>query len=86
MNKPVYLGLSIPETSKIVMNKFWYDYVKPKYGKKQKYVAWIQTALLSTKNRRHLRIHFKRCWNKIYTSNHELDQLLHKGKIKKLLD
>ena len=36
MNKPVYLGLSIPETSKIVMNKFWYDYVKPKYGKKAK--------------------------------------------------
>ena len=27
MNKPVYLGLSI---------KFWYDYVKPQYGKKVK--------------------------------------------------
>ena len=34
MNKPVYLGLWILELSKILMYKFWYDYVKPKYGKK----------------------------------------------------
>ena len=32
--KPVYLGLSILETSKIVMHKFCYDYLKPKYGEK----------------------------------------------------
>ena len=31
MNKPVYLGLSILELSKILMYEFWYDYVKPKY-------------------------------------------------------
>ena len=36
MNKPVYLGLSILELSKILMYEFWYDYVKPKYGKKAK--------------------------------------------------
>ena len=36
MNKPVYLGLSILELSKILMCEFWYDYVKPKYGKKAK--------------------------------------------------
>ena len=34
MNKPVYLGLPILELSKILMYKFWYDYVKPKYGEK----------------------------------------------------
>ena len=36
MNKPIYLGLSILEISKIVMYKFWYDYMKKKiwrYGK-----------------------------------------------------
>ena len=33
-NKPVYLGLSILESSKILMYEIWYDYVKPKYGKK----------------------------------------------------
>ena len=36
MNKPVYLGLSILELSKILMYEFWYDYVKPKYGEKAK--------------------------------------------------
>ena len=36
MSKPVYLGLSILELSKILMYEFWYDYVKPKYGKKTK--------------------------------------------------
>ena len=34
MNKPVYLGLSILELSKVLMYKFWYDYVKPKHGEK----------------------------------------------------
>ena len=31
MNKPIYLGLSILEISKIKMYEFWYDYVKSKY-------------------------------------------------------
>ena len=34
MKKPVYLSLSVLELSKIVMYKFWYNYVKPKYGEK----------------------------------------------------
>ena len=34
INKPVYSGLPILEISKIVMYKFWYDYVKLKYGEK----------------------------------------------------
>ena len=34
MNKTVYLGLSVLELTKILMYKFWYDYVKPKYGEK----------------------------------------------------
>ena len=36
MSKPVYLGLSILELSEIVMYEFWYNYVKPKYGEKEK--------------------------------------------------
>ena len=31
MNKPIYLGLSILEISKLLMYEFWYDYMKPKY-------------------------------------------------------
>ena len=36
LNKPIYLGLLMLDSSKIVMYEFWYDYVKPKYGKKAK--------------------------------------------------
>ena len=36
MIKPVHLGLSILDLSKILMYEFWYDYVKPKYGEKAK--------------------------------------------------
>ena len=32
MSKPGYFGLSILEMSKAVMQEFWYDFVKPKYG------------------------------------------------------
>ena len=32
INKPIYLGLSILDISKILMYKFWYDYMEPKYG------------------------------------------------------
>ena len=34
MNKPIYLGLSIFDISKITMYEFWYDYVKIKYQDK----------------------------------------------------
>ena len=34
MNKPIYLGLSILDISKITMYEFWYDYVKTKYQDK----------------------------------------------------
>ena len=36
MNKPIYLGLSILDISKILMYKFWYDYMKLKYKNKLK--------------------------------------------------
>ena len=36
MNKPVHLVISALELSKILMYQFWYEYVKPKYGKKAK--------------------------------------------------
>ena len=41
MNKHVYLGLSILELTKILMYEFWYDYVKPKYGKKQNFIILL---------------------------------------------
>ena len=31
-NKPIYLGACVLETSKLHMYKFWYDYLKVRYG------------------------------------------------------
>ena len=37
MNKLIYLGMSILDTSKVLMYEFWYDYIKPKYQDKAKH-------------------------------------------------
>ena len=34
--KPIYLGMSILDISNTLMYKFWYDYIKPKYGDRAK--------------------------------------------------
>ena len=36
MNKPLYLGMSILDISKILMYEFWYNYIIPKYGDRAK--------------------------------------------------
>ena len=36
MSKPIYLGLSILDISKITMYEFWYDFIKSKYGSNAK--------------------------------------------------
>ena len=36
MTRPLYLGMSILDISKILMYEFWYDYFKPKDGDKAK--------------------------------------------------
>ena len=44
MNKPIYLGLSILDISKILMYEDWYDYMKPKYSNDVK-LCYMDTDL-----------------------------------------
>ena len=44
MNKPVHLGLSILELSKILMYVLQCDYIEPNYSEKG--VIWIETLYL----------------------------------------
>ena len=46
--KPLYLGMSILDISKTVMNEFWYDYIRPNYGDRQNCAIQILIALLLT--------------------------------------
>ena len=45
MTRPLYLGMSKLDISKILMFKFWYDYIKPKYGytDTDSFVIYIKT-------------------------------------------
>ena len=43
-NRPVYLGPSMLEISKIIMQEFSYEFVKPKWGEKCK-ICYIDTDI-----------------------------------------
>ena len=36
ISKPLYLGMSILDISKILMYEFWYNYIIPKYADRAK--------------------------------------------------
>ena len=84
MNKPVYLGLSILEISKILKYEFWYDYVKLKYGEKAK--LWdmdlhgYRQLYSPHKNRRHMHRYAKDVETRFDTSSYEVDRALSEGK------
>ena len=48
MTKPLYLGMSILNISKILMYEFWYNHIIPKYGEEQNYAIQILITLLFT--------------------------------------
>ena len=84
MNKPVYLQLKILELSNISMYEFWYDYVKPKYGKKSKFCYMDTNSFFL-----YIKIHDiykdvgENAKTRFHISNYALERALPKGKNKK---
>ena len=86
MNKPIYLGLSILEISKILMYEFWYDYMKPKYGNNVK-LCYMDTDsfIMSIKTEDFYKDIANDVEKRFYTSNFEVDRPLPTGKNKKVI-
>ena len=81
MNKPIYLGLSILEISKIIMYEFWYDYVKKKYGDMVK-LCYMDTdsLIVNIKTKDFYKDIAKDFEERFDTSNYSVDRPLPKGK------
>ena len=86
MNKPIYLGLSILEISKILMYKFWYDYMKPKYGNDVK-LCYMDTDsfIMNIKTNDFYEDIANDVENRFDTSNYEVNRPLPMGKNRKII-
>ena len=86
MNKPIYLGLSILEISKILMYEFWYDYMKLKYGNNVKLCYMdIDSFIMNIKTNDFYENIANDVENRFDTSNYEVNRLLPMGKNKKVI-
>ena len=86
MNKPIYLGLSVLEISKLLMYEFWYDYMKPKYGNKLK-LSYMDTDsfIMNIKTKDFYKVIANDVEKKFDLSNYEDDKPLPAGKNKKVI-
>ena len=86
MNKPIYLGLSILEISKILMYEFWYDYMKLKYGDNVK-LCYIDTDgfIMHIKTEDFYKDIADDVEKRFDTSNYEVDRQLPTRKNKKMI-
>ena len=86
MNKPIYLGLSILEISKILMYEFWYDYMKPKYDNNVK-LCYMDTYsfIMNIKTNDFYEDIANDVGNRFDTSDYEVNRPLPMGKNKKVI-
>ena len=86
LNKPIYLGLSISEISKLLMYEFWYDYLKPKYGDNVK-LCYMDTDsfIMNIKTEDFYKDIANDVEKRFVTSNYEVDRPLSTGKNKKVI-
>ena len=87
MNKPIYLGLSILEISKLLMYEFWYDYMKSKYGNNVK-LCYMDTDsfMMDIKTEDFYKDIANDVEKSFDTSNYEVNRPLPTGKNKKVID
>ena len=87
MNKPIYLGLSILEISKIIMYELWYDYVKKKYEDMVK-LCYMDTdsLIMNIKTKDFYKDIARDVEERFDTSNYDVDRPLPKGKNKKVIN
>ena len=86
MNKPIYLGLSILEISKLLMHEFWYDYMKPKYGNNVK-LCYMDTDsfIMNIKTEDFYKDVSNDVEKRFDTSNYEVNRPLSTGKNKRVI-
>ena len=84
MNKPIYLGLSILEISKILRYEFWYDYMKPKYNDNVK-LCYMDSFVMHIKTNDFYKYISDDVDNRFNTSNYEVKRPLPIGKNKKVI-
>ena len=86
MNKPIYLGLSILDISKILMYEFWYDYMEPKYNDKVK-LCYMDTDsfIMGIKTNDFYKDIANDVDKRSDTSNYEVNRPLPTGKNKKVI-
>ena len=86
MNKPIYLGLSMLEISKIIMYEFWHDYMKKKSGNMVK-LCYMDTdsLIMNIKTKDFYKDIAQDVEERFDTSNYDVDRPLSKGKNKKVI-
>ena len=80
MNKPIYLGLSVLDISKITMYEFWYDYVKIKYQDTAR-LCYMDTDsfVVNIKTKDFYKDISQDVYKRFDTSNYTFDRPLHTG-------
>ena len=86
MNKPIYIGLSILDISKITMYEFWYDYVKIKYQDKAR-LCYMDTDsfVVNIKTKNFYKDISQGVKKRFDTSNYTFDRPLPTGINKKVI-
>ena len=86
MNKPIYLGLTILDISKILMYEFWYDYMKPKYNDNVKLCSMdTDSFVMNIKTKDFYKDISSDVDKRFDTSNYEVNRPLPTGKNKKVI-